>query len=220
MVATVVLAACHPLRPLAKVPGEDRVTLEARCGHVFPPGPWEAVHVIEASLPMQHQTALLGAVSAEGPGQGFRSVLMAQEGLALFDASYRAGAVEIHRALPPFDHDGFGEGTVEDIRLILFPAEGELSEVGWNRDSLPACRWVETDGTMVEVAFPAQDRLAIRRFDARGRLQRTAVAEGLDACGFAREIDLEAAGTAGYHLHLSLVERMAPHCSVAVAAAE
>lgn len=206
------LAACSPLHPLARAPGADRAALAARCDQAFPIGPWEAVHVVEASLPMQHQTALLGAISAAAPGLGFRSVLMAQEGLVLFDASYGARAVDVHRALPPFDRDGFGEGTVEDIRLLLFPAEGELTEVGYAEDSLPACRWVESDGAVVEAAFPTPDQLRIRRYDARGRLVRAGEARGLDECAFAREIDLEAPGAVGYRLHLSLVERTTPRC--------
>lgn len=210
--ATVALSACSPLRPLARAPGADRAALTTRCNQAFPVGPWEAVHVVEASLPMQHQTALLGAIAAGDPGLGFQSVLMAQEGLVLFDASYRSGSVTVHRALPPFDRGGFGEGTVEDIRLLLFPAEGELREVGHVEGSLPACRWVEGDGAVVEVAFPATDQLRIRRYDARGRLLRVAEARGLDACAFAREIDLEAPGAVGYRLHLALVERTTARC--------
>ena len=216
------LAACRPLPPLARAPGADRAALVDRCERAFPVGPWEAVHVIEASLPLQNQTALLGAISAAAPGLGFRSVLMAQEGLVLFDASYRSRAVQVHRALPPFDHEGFGEGTVEDIRLLLFPAEGQLEEVGYAAGPLPACRWVEGDGAVVEAAFPAADQLRIRRYDARGHLVRSADARGLDACGFAQQIELEAPGAVGYHLRLSLVERTAPRCPspVRVGAAE
>jgi len=206
------LAACRPLPPLARAPDAERSALAARCQRAFPVGPWEAVHVVEASLPLHNQTALLGAISAAAPGLGFRSVLMAQEGLVLFDASYRSRAVEVHRALPPFDHEGFGEGTVDDIRLLLFPAEGELAEVGYAAGPLPACRWVEGDGGVVETAFPAADRLRIRRYDARGRLVRSAEARGLDGCGFAQQIELEAPGAAGYRLRLSLVERTAPRC--------
>lgn len=206
------LGACRSLPPLTPLSAAEAAAIATRCRTAFPVGPWEAVHVVEASLPMQQQTSLLGAIATEPLDRGFRSVLMAQEGLVLFDASVHAGELAIHRALSPFDRDGIAAATTRDIALMLFPPSGELTEVGRTSESTPACRWRQRDGSAVELAFPAADQLTLRHLDACGRASRTVVASGLDACGFAHEVQLEAPGAVGYRLRLTLVERTAPNC--------
>ncbi len=206
------LAGCHGgrLRPLEPLPDADAQALLDRCGQLFPLPPWEAVHVIEASLPLSHETALLGAVRAEPAGGGFRSVLMSQEGMVLFDASYEGGRIDVHRAVPPFDREGFGEGTMDDIRLVLLAPAVGLPVAGLDAQGTPTCRW--RDGEETLEAWFSKEGVALRRLDERHRELRSARWGVVDDCGFAETIDLSAPGKLGYDLRMVLVQRASATC--------
>ena len=205
-------AGCHTgrLRPLEPLPHSAAAALRERCYEVFPARPWEAVHVIEVTLPMSHETALLGAVRAAPRGDEFRSVLMTQEGLVLFDASAAAGRIDVHRAVPPFDREGFGEGMVADIRLVLFAPTTNPAEVGRDVMGVPTCRWLEGPET-IEVRLASMET-ELRRLDGHDRELRSAHLHGIDDCGFAETIELSAPGKLGYDLRMVLVQRSSDAC--------
>jgi hypothetical protein len=191
-------AALSPFAPQARA---ETVEL---CRAVFPRGQWRATHVVEARMPLGNEGSFIGVVAA-GPGSdAFRSLLMTQEGFVLFDARYRAGAVEVLRALPPLDPQGFGRGMTGDVRLLLFPPAGMLVEVGKTRDGRPACRWRKGKET-VEVALAGAGKARLSRWDD-GSLVREAVLDQIDRRGFARRARLETKGMVGYSLSLDLLD--------------
>jgi hypothetical protein len=189
------------LSPLA---AQARAEAVEQCRAVFPRGQWRATHVVEARMPLGNEGSFIGVVAA-GPGtDAFRSLLMTQEGFVLFDARYRAGGIEVLRALPPLDPQGFGRGMTGDVRLLLFPPAGELVEVGKTREGQPACRWLKGKET-VEVALTGAGKARLSRWDD-GSLAREAELSEIDRRGFARHARLETKGMVGYSLSLDLLD--------------
>ncbi len=199
------VSACHagpgalsPLLPPARAEAIEQ------CRTVFPRGEWKATHVVEARMPLGNEGSFIGVVAA-GPGpDAFRSLLMTQEGFVLFDARYDAGRVEVLRALPPLDPEGFGRGMTGDVRLLLFPPAGDLVEVGRTSRGERACRWRKGRET-VEVTLTGDTGARLSRWDD-GSLTREAVLSEIDPRGFARRSKLETKGVVGYSLSLELLD--------------
>jgi hypothetical protein len=203
--AVCLVSACRagpgPLSPLLPSAGAEAAE---QCRAVFPRGEWRATHVVEARMPLGNEGSFIGVVAA-GPGpDAFRSLLMTQEGFVLFDARYAAGRVEVLRALPPLDPEGFGRGMTGDVRLLLFPPAGDLIEVGKTSRGEHACRWRKGKET-VEVALTGADEARLSRWDD-GSLVREGVLSGIDRRGFARRARLETKSMVGYSLSLELLE--------------
>jgi hypothetical protein len=155
-------------------------------------------------MPLGNEGSFIGVVAA-GPGpDAFRSLLLTQEGFVLFDARYDAGRVEVLRALPPLDPQGFGRGMTGDVRLLLFPPAGDLIEVGTTSRGERACRWRNGKET-VEVALAGAAKARLSRWDD-GSLVREAVLSEIDQRGFARHARLETKGMVGYSLSLELLD--------------
>jgi hypothetical protein len=191
-------AALSPLAPAASAEAAEQ------CRAVFPRGQWRATHVVEARMPLGNEGSFIGVVAA-GPGpDAFRSLLMTQEGFVLFDARYHAGTIEVLRALPPLDPQGFGRGMTGDVRLLLFPPAGQLVEVGSTAAGQRACRWYNGKET-VEVTLTGAGKARLSRWDD-GSLVREAVLDEIDRRGFARHARLETKGVVGYSLSLALLD--------------
>jgi hypothetical protein len=173
------------------------------CERVFPPAPFEATHVVEASIPFSDDTSLIGVVAAQPNNQGFRSLLLSQEGIILFDATRRGETIEVARALPPIDADGFGRHMTDDVRLVLIHPEGQRPEVGHTQQGARICRWTSGE-EQVEVVLLSQHEAQLTRL-RRGSVVRHAWLKDIRDDGFARDILLETTSVVGYQLHLTLV---------------
>lgn len=183
----------------ARAPGILR-----ECQAIFPPGPWQATHVVEASMPMGNDTSLIGVVAADSKPEGFRSLLMTAEGIVLFNAVYRQGVIEVRRALPPLDPTGFGRAMIGDVHLLLFAPSGRLTEVGELPNGDGVCRWQR--GEEAVDAIVARGRVVrLLRFES-GSLVREVKFGEPNASGLPVEAWLETQGMIGYRLHLRLLE--------------
>ncbi len=173
------------------------------CERLFPPGPFEATHVVEVSIPFSDDSSLIGVVAAEGGNRGFRSVLMTQEGIVLFDAARHGDRIEVVRALPPLSPNGFGRPMTDDVRLILMHPDGNRPEVGSTQEGEQICRWT-SGNEQVELRIVSQREAELTRFRS-GSVVRHARLKGIGEDGFARDILLETTSVVGYQLHLVLL---------------
>ena len=106
---------------------------------------------------------------------------MTLEGMVMFEARFD-GQVEVLRALPPFDAQGFAQGMMDDIMLILLAPKTAPQVVGrlsQNAQDL-VCRWQQADGSFQDNVFQENvcetDRgWEIRRYNDRKRLVRRVV---------------------------------------------
>lgn len=173
------------------------------CERLFPPGPFEATHVVEVSIPFSDDSSLIGVVVAEAGNHGFRSVLMTQEGIVLFDAVRRGDRIEVVRALPPLDPNGFGRPMTDDVRLIFMHPDGNRPEVGRTREGEQICRWT-SGNEQIELRIVSQQEAMLTRYRS-GSVVRRAWLKEIGADGFARDILLETSSVVGYQLHLVLL---------------
>jgi hypothetical protein len=173
------------------------------CERVFPHGAFEATHVVEASIPFSDDTSLIGVVAGEANHKQFRSLLLTQEGIVVFDAVRRGTVIEVVRALPPIDPEGFGRAMTDDVKQILFLPDGSDPEVGRTEQGTAVCRWTNgAEQIEVQLTGPHEARIARYR---QGSVVRNAWLKDIDDRGFARETLLETTSIVGYQLHLTLL---------------
>jgi hypothetical protein len=182
--------------------GLDAQRTIAACERLFPRGPFEATHVVEASIPFSDDASLIGVVAAEPNGQGFRSVLLTQEGIVIFDATRHGDQIAVERALPPIDPDGFGRNMTDDIRLALIHPDGRGVEVGQTSDGQSICRW-SNGNEQTEVLLTGIREAKLTRLQ-NGSVVRRAWLKQIGDDGVAKEIQLETTSVIGYQLHLEL----------------
>lgn len=201
------LAGCaRQLPSISQVGLERERQILRQCEAIYPAGPWQATHIVEASMPFGNETSLIGVVSADRNPSEFRSVLMTEEGIVLFDAIDRDGTIEVRRAVPPMDPEGFGRAMVGDVHLLLFKPNGTLAAIGELPTGQSVCRWRNRD-EVVDVIVARGRVVQLLRFES-GSLVREVKFGGLDACGLPNEAWLETTGMIGYSLHLKLLEFM------------
>lgn len=134
----------RPLGPPAVSVNKDA------CHRPFPKGDWQFVHAIGGTLPGGAKTTAIGVTAISAEAGTAHCVLMTVEGFVLFDAVYD-GEMTVNRAVPPFDSPAFARGLMNDIQFIFFPPSGELIQRGTADDGAHVCRYLESDGTLVDV---------------------------------------------------------------------
>lgn len=181
----------------------ERANATARaCSNLFPRGGFESTSIVEATIPFSDDASLLAVVTSPSDQSEFRSVMLSQEGMVLFDATRRGERIMVHRALPPLDPKGFGRRMTDDIRLMSFRPGRESPEVGVTDRGVPICRWSDRERT-VDVLLTGATTAHVTETRA-GRKVREAWLKEIDADGRAREILLENTGLAGYRLRIVL----------------
>lgn len=208
LVAGLAAAGCAGLPRIRPAAAAARLRLADRCAALLPARPLRAVHAIDAELPLDGASSLLGVSLIDPSGRRLRAVLISVEGLTLFDASAGPAGLRIHRAVPPLDDPEFGLGLVADVGLLLLRPPGEPVAVGRRAGGRGVCRYRGGAGGWIDLlpaaaAAPAR----IERWGADRRLRRSAeLSRGRDPHGLARRVELSAPGLAGYRLVLELLE--------------
>ncbi|MCL2458751.1 MAG: hypothetical protein FWF31_07895 [Desulfobulbus sp.] len=208
------LTACAGARPeqlpqmTASAPGQ----MTDRCAAFFPKGRWQMVHAINFRLADGRSGNALGVTVLDG--RSLSCAMMTVEGLTLFESrSPDHGAVEVLRALPPFNSQAFAEGLVADVRTLFHLPAGTAS-VGHLADGRGLCRFAGgpevtdvlpgTDGcfTLSTYSRPSAsaDNLPVRTRTVVGR-DCSPVGESL----MARYLILTGHGSIGYTLQLHLL---------------
>ncbi len=179
------------------------------CDRVFPHGDWQLLHAIEATAPGGRKQTILGLNQMSSARRTAHCVMMTLEGMVLFEADYGSGAIDIRRAVAPFDRPGMAEGIIEDLRLIFFRPNRPGMQTGILPNGMRVCRWALSDGGTQDIEIQNNTHWVIHRYNRRHRIVRTVRPDpdqGRSAQGMPNHIILEAHGVAGYRLSISLVE--------------
>jgi hypothetical protein len=210
----VLLASCGELRPkvLPQMATLPSAGLADRCRAFFPQGHWQLTHTIHFQLADGTNGNALGVLTIAG--STLNCALLSIEGLTLFEASSaQDGALEVLRALPPFDSPAFAAGLIADIRTLFFMPLG-VASTGRLVQGEPLCRY--TDQERVTDILPdaagcfqlstyalrpkADGALPVltRSVNARSCIER-------DNSRLAQNLTLTGLGRAGYTLNLRLL---------------
>lgn len=199
------LAACSSLPEIRPAGPDVQPHLRERCQAVFPAGPRQFVHAIEARLPDDTRQQILGIVTLDPEKGMIHCVIMTIEGFVLFDAR-QGQALTVNRAVPPFDSPEFAARMMADIRLVFALPGGTLTAAGVFKNGFPGCRWQNADGTAVEVLLNHRQGWAIRQYDAGDGLSGEVRAHALNAEGLPEKIELSRRRFPGYTLRMTLVQ--------------
>ena len=133
LIAVLMLCAgclCMPEKVLLPGAPED---LE-NCVALFPSGPWECVHKIEAVIQEGMSSSLLGITKGDPADRKLHTVLLTPEGFILFEAEEREHTISVLKAVAPFDSAAFARGLMEDVNLLFLPPQGRPSKWGRSAD--------------------------------------------------------------------------------------
>lgn len=207
------LAACSTTRH-ASLPAMTAVTsapIAERCASFFPKGRWQLTHEINFQLASGANGHGVGVLIIDG--NALSCALMTTEGLTLFAArSQSDGILQVLRALPPFDSQGFAAGLIADVRAVFLPPPGVVS-VGRLADGRVQCRYA--NGQEVTDVLPKMDGcFRLSTYAPMGSSGETPVqTRTVDAhrCNqlgnalMAHELNLTGQGAAGYTLNMRLL---------------
>jgi hypothetical protein len=180
------------------------------CDRPFPQGGWQLVHAIGATLPRGAKTTAVGVTAISAGTGAVHSILMTVEGFVLFDAAYD-GKITVNRAVPPFDSPAFARGLMNDIQFIFFPPNGELIRRGIADDGAHVCRYLASDGTVIDVILGPGKGWKIEAYKD-GRVIRSVQAwsgksvSDKEAHPIARRMTLSATRPRNYTLTFRLIE--------------
>jgi hypothetical protein len=199
------LTACTSL-PDMKPPGPGlQPIFREWCQAIFPAGPHQFIHAIEARLPDDSRATAMGIVTLD-PDRGIiHCVIMTIEGFVLFDARYRQ-AVTVNRAVYPFDSPEFAESMMADIRLVFFPPGKTLVTTGVFDKGFPGCRWRTDDRLAVDVLLNRPHGWVIRQYDASDHVSRQVRAYALNSEGIPEKIELSRYKFPNYTLKMTLLQ--------------
>jgi len=206
LTALLLACSCGPAVRLAPLGPSDAPDLADQCLSVFPGGMWYAVHGIEATLPIENKSAIIGVTVGDRDTRRFRCAGTSVEGVVLFDIIYTPDKIQVLRALPPLDDPAFLEGLARDVRFLFFPPQGELIGAGEKPGEGWACRWRKADRSITEVVLVPQGGWIVRLYDKAGKEVRLARAFSPIKGGFTKEVDLTVRGVVDYSLRLRLLE--------------
>lgn len=192
-------------------PMSDRSGIQGKCTAMFPEGRWQFVHTIAFQMANGGDGTALGVVVLAG--REINCALMTVEGLTLFEARSADGeALQVMRAVPPFDNREFAAGLMRDIRTIFFQPAGE-GHYGRLPGNAPVCRYIAA-GQVTDI-LPREDgcwRLDTYSDRVRTRSIQTRSCKTVDTAILPEFLELVADGPAGYTLNMHLVsaERLQP----------
>ncbi len=194
--------ACAPLSKKTLRPGlpEDL----PGCTAVFPAGPWESIHKIEATI-RGGSSSLLGVTKGEPSERRLDSLLLTPEGFILFDAELREGQTTVRRAVAPFDSPAFAGALMEDVSLLFFPPQSKPITWGKETDGTMLCRWEGADESHTEITGSMDSGWKILRRNKQERVTKEVVLTGPFVNGLASRVELRAFKPASYRLRMTLV---------------
>ncbi len=176
------------------------------CYVIFPAGPWESVHKIEATIRGMGSYSLLGVTRGEPSERSLQSILLTPEGFVLFDAEFRESDFSVRKAVAPFDSPAFARGLMEDVTLIFFPPQIEPTTWRKKTDGTMICQWEDSYGFRTEVKGSMNNGWRIKYKDKRGEVIKEIFLSGPFVDGLASHIELNATQPASYQLRMTLVQ--------------
>jgi hypothetical protein len=199
------LAACSNLPEIRPAGPGLQPGLRERCQTAFPAEPRQFVHAIEARLPDDSRAMTLGIVTLDPDKGVIHCVIMTVEGFVLFDARYERTVV-VNRAVYPFDSPEFAKSMMADIRLIFFPPGGPFVTEGVFSNGFSGCRWLSSEGLVVDVVLHEKRGWSIRQYDVSDRLSGQLRADALNPEGIPEKIELTRYTFPRYTLRMTLLQ--------------
>ena len=208
LLAAVLLSSCAGMHrerqpQMLEISAAER--LPASCLRAFPEGQWQLVHAITFRMNSGAEGHTLGVLVLGD--EEIRCALMPMEGLPLFEArSLGETALEVSRALPPFDNQEFAVGLMEDVRTLFRRPAGTV-QYGKIATGEPVCRFTSDDGRVTDV-LSGEDgcwRIITYIDTVTTRIITTQDCTSEAGTSLAGFLTLTALGTNGYTLSMELV---------------
>ncbi len=194
-------AGCVPILETDLLPGAPG-DLQG-CFAMFPAGPWECIHKIEAVMSEGVSSSLLGVTKGDPAGRKLHTVLLSPEGFILFEAEQLEDTMSVLKAVAPFDSAAFARGLMEDVNLLFFPPEGWPSKWGRGADGAILCQWKSFDGSRREISLSTVRKISLR--DRHGDLVKEALLQAPFVQGLASQVELRVYKPAPYRLKMTLL---------------
>lgn len=174
------------------------------CTRMFPREPWQYVHALTFRLAGGGGGSAMGVVVLDQ--ETIRCALMSVEGLTLFEAHAAIdGQIEILRALPPFDAQGFAPGLMRDLGALFRVPPGALRQ-GCLKDGRLLCRF-ETSERITDI-LPLDDgcwRVHLYTGWADSGTIETRACHAVASVLVADTMELTVPGPFGYTINLRLL---------------
>lgn len=202
------LAACAAEKniPLPELAATEDAGMGRRCAAIFPEGRWQFIHAIDFSLQNGTGSSMIGVMTLNG--NEIACALMTVEGFTLFEAVHREGeALEVRRAVPPFDKPAFAEGLMGDVRAIFRLPPGENVRYG-RSDNTPVCRYTGADGRVSDILPTADACWQINTFTPGLIMDRAIVGHSCRMMGdkpIPEYLELKGFGPSDYTLKMTLL---------------
>jgi len=195
---------CVPISKTTLIPGSPDDL--PGCYVIFPSGPWESVHRIEATFRGGGSSSLLGVTKGEPSERRLQSLLLSPEGFILFDAEHRESEISVRKAVVPFDSPAFARGLMEDVTLLFLPPQVKPTTWRKETDGTMICNWENPDDTQTEIRGSTGSGWRILRRDKQGEVIKEVVLNGPFVNGLASRAELHAFKPASYKLRMTLVQ--------------
>ena len=201
LAALMLCAGCLTVPETPLLPGAPEDV--DRCVALFPSGPWECVHTIEAVIQGRMSSSLLGITKGDPAARTLHTVLLTPEGFILFEAEQRDSKISVLKAVAPFDSPAFARGLMEDVSFLFLAPEARPSKWGRTADGSVLCRWANPDGSRKEVSCSAVVKITLQ--DRDGDLLKEALLKGPFVKGLAPEVELQVYKPSPYRLKMTLI---------------
>jgi len=196
------LSACQTLPVITQTtPPEKNVSA---CPNPFLKQKTTLIHSIEVHM-SGIRNAVIGVTEADPATREISCAIMTAEGMVLFEAIETDGALDVRRALPPFDSAHFARNMLEDIKLIFFEPQGKIEKIGFLPSGETVCRWRTGNSYTIDVLKTGIGLSEVKRYSGSGKVKRYIKFSDL-AGGFYQNIELRAQEIANYTLFMNLVE--------------
>ncbi len=201
IVVLTLCSGCLTVPETALVPGAPE-DLE-KCVGLFPSGPWECVHKIEAVIQEGMSSTMLGIIKGDPASRKLHTFLLTPEGFILFEAEQSDEKISVLKAVVPFDSPAFARGLMEDVGFLFLTPEARPSKWGRTADGAVLCRWENPDGSRKEIRCSTAVKIML--LDRHGDLIKEALLDGSFVKGLAPQVELQVYKPAPYRLKMILL---------------
>jgi hypothetical protein len=211
-VLAMLVISCAGLPRLQPVGDSAEPDRSRQCSDVFPDDRWRLIHAIETVIAGRSAGIVVGVTLVDPQERAVEAIILSIEGLVMFHARASADAIDIQRAVAPFDSPHFARGLIEDVTLLFLAPQAVQTLSGLSDAGRFTCRYLRADDSAVDVVPGPDGGWKLREYDRRGNLRRRAtVSPGGDCPSMVKarlpcRIELEALRTPAYTLKMSLIE--------------
>lgn len=197
------LSACQTLPVITQTTPPEKNA--SACPNPFLKQKTTLIHAIEIHMSGGIKSAVIGVTEADPATRSISCAIMTAEGMVLFEAIETNGALDVRRAMSPFDSAHFARNMLEDIKLIFFEPLGNIEKMGFLPSGEEACRWRTGNSDTIDVLKTGSGLSEVKLYSGSGKVKRYIKFNDL-AGGFYQNIELRAQEIASYTLFMNLVE--------------